>query len=41
MDMAGGREEERLGGMEGVIRKHTLPHVKHRANGHLLHDSEN
>ena len=34
-------EEERLGGMEGVTWKHTLPYVKHIANGNLLYDSEN
>ena len=34
-------EEERLGGMEGAIWKHTLPYVKHIANRNLLYDSEN
>ena len=37
----GGRKKERVGYMEIVTWKVTLPYVKHIANGNLLYDSGN
>ena len=35
MDMAGGGRKEKVGYMERVTQKHTLPYVNYIANGNL------
>ena len=41
MDTGGGGRKEKVGCMERVTWKYTLPYVKQIANGNLLYDSGN